>query len=93
MIYLFGVTVHTTGVNIEGILANAVAVTIILTFFAGLIIWLIKRSISDAVREAMIPIEKRLDNHDTRIARLEGMEQGKRDAVAAAGVSSNSTPS
>lgn len=91
MLWFLGVTVHTTGVNIEGVLANVVAITIILTFFAGVIIWLIKRSIADAVREAMIPIEKRLDDHDTRIARLEGIEEGKRIATDMAGVTTRDT--
>ncbi len=72
--------------NYEGVLANVVAITVILTFFAGIIVWLIRRSISDAVAVALKPIEEDIKDHDTRIARLEGVEEGKRYAVDAAAV-------
>ena len=80
-------TVHTTGVNVEGVLAIGVELTIILTFFAAIITFLVRRGITDAVRVAMEPIEARLDEHDNRLSRLEGMEEGKRMAIAQAGVS------
>jgi hypothetical protein len=86
------VTVHTTGVNLDSVLANAVALTIIIGFFAAIIVRLVKRSIQDAVNDAMQPIVKRIDDHDTRIAHLEGVEQGKAYAIAAAGVSANPGP-
>lgn len=89
---MLAVVVHTTGVNLEGVLAIVVAMTIILTFFTGVLVWLVKRSIADAVRDAMAPIEKRIDDHDTRIARLEGVNEGRRQAVAAAGVTTKLTP-
>lgn len=91
ILLLFGSTVHTTGINIEGVLANAVAVSVIVTFAIGIAIWLIKRSIAEAVRDAMIPIEKRIDDHDTRIARLEGVNDGRKQAVAAAAVTVKGT--
>ena len=86
------VTVHTTGINPDGLLANAVSILIIVGFFTGLIIRLVKRSIGDEVSKAMAPIVKRLDEHETRLARLEGVEAGKRYAIAAAGVSANPGP-
>lgn len=91
---MFLVTVHTTGVNVDGVLANAVAIIIIVGFFTGIIVKLIKRSIGEAVRtviEAEVTpilnqIRDELKQHDTRLARLEGVEEGKRYALDAAGV-------
>ena len=82
-------TVHTNGINIEGVLANAVALTVILTFFGGIVVWLIRRSITDSVRDAMFPTVERLNEHDRRITRLEGVEEGKRLAVSQARLTSS----
>lgn len=89
--------VHTTGVNIDGVLANVASITIIMGAFGALLLRQFKRSIRDTVSDviatevtpALTRIQARLDLHDTRIAHLEGVEEGKRQAVAAAGVSTN----
>lgn len=94
---MIGEVVHTTGVNIEGVLANVMAISVILSGASALIIRTIKRSIKDTVCDVvaqevtpvLTEIKNELRLHDTRIARLEGVEEGKRQAVAAAGVSTN----
>lgn len=94
---MFSVTVHTTGVNLDGILANVASISVILGVFAAFIVRSIKRSIVDTVtavidkevKPILDLIQRELKDHDTRIARLEGVEEGKRQAVAAAGVSTN----
>lgn len=86
--------VHTTGVNWDGVLANVASITVILVAFGAVIVRSIKRSIrdevaaviDDRVTPTLTRIQARLDGHDTRIARLEGVEDGKRQAIAAAGV-------
>lgn len=97
---IHSVVVHTTGVNFDGVLANAVAIIVILSGFTTLIVKLVKSSIETAVANVVAKevtpvltvIQKELRSHDTRIARLEGVEQGKRYAVDAAGVSVNKSP-
>ena len=86
--------VHTTGVNIEGVLANVASITVILGVFGAMLLRSFKRAIKDEIRDviasevtpALNVIKDELRSHDTRIARLEGVEQGKRYAVAAASV-------
>jgi predicted nucleic acid-binding protein len=88
------VVVHTTGVNWDGVLANVASITVILGVFGAVIIRSIKRSIKDEVSDVvatqvtplLTKIQARLDGHDTRLARLEGVEEGKRQAIAQAGV-------
>jgi hypothetical protein len=87
-------SVHTTGVNIEGILANTVALVVILTAFTTFIIKMVNKSIKAAVvsvvTNEVTPVLKEINDqlkaHDTRIAKLEGIEVGRRYAVDAAGV-------
>lgn len=94
---MFVVTVHTTGVNIDGVLANVASITIIMGAFGALLLRSFKRSIRDTVTDVidsevkpvLDQIQTSLRDHDTRIARMEGIEEGKRQAVAQAGLSSN----
>ena len=91
---MIAVVVHTTGVNWDGVLANVASITIILGAFAAVIVRSIKRSIvetvegviSKKVTPVLESIQNELKQHDTRLARLEGVEEGKRQAVAQAGV-------
>lgn len=91
--------VHTTGVNWDGVLANVASITVILAAFGAFIVRSIRRSIKDEVtgviRDEVTPkldtINVTLQRHDTRIARLEGVEEGRRQAVAAAGVTTAKT--
>jgi hypothetical protein len=95
---MLGVAVHTTGVNWDGVLANVASITVVLSVFGAVIVKLMRNSIKDqitaVVRDEVTPKLDRLSDsisgHDTRIARLEGMEEGKRQAIAAAGVTTAS---
>lgn len=97
LLLVSGVTVHTTGINYEGVLANVTSITVILGLFGAFIVRSIKRSIKDEVASVIhsevTPLLNEIKNelrlHDTRIARLEGVEEGKRMANAAAGVTTN----
>jgi hypothetical protein len=94
---IVGTTVHTTGVNVEGLLTTLASITILLGFFSTLIVRMLKRSVKDTVEQVvadkvtpiLAEIRVELKDHDTRIARLEGIEEGKRQAIAAAGVTSH----
>ena len=86
------VTVHTTGVNIDSILANSAAVVIIVAAFFGLV----NRSVRQGIREEIhneikaevVPelaaINATLRRHDSDIAWLKGLEEGRRQVVAQA---------
>lgn len=86
--------VHTTGVNWDAVLANVASVTVILAAFGALVVRSIKRSVKDQIEDVIAKqvtpqlalIANDLKRHDTRISRLEGIEEGKRQAIAAAGV-------
>ena len=80
------VTVHTTGVNVDGILANAAAVTIIVGAFFALINRSVRQGIREEIRNEIesevLPqlrsINLKLNQHDTDIAWLKGLEEGRR---------------
>lgn len=87
-----GTTVHTTGVNWDGLVANAVSITLIVGMLGGLLLKLINRSIEDkitaAVKVAVEPIQEAitdlktvLDQHGRDISYLKGMQEGKRMAL------------
>jgi len=89
---MIAAAVHTTGVNLDGLLANAVAITIIVGFLGGLLLRQINRSIEDkivdAVKKAVAPLEEMvkvhqgiLDKHGQDISYLKGMQEGKRMAL------------
>lgn len=94
MIGAAGVAVHTTGVNWDVVLANVASISVLLSIFGALIVRMLRSSIkdqiesviSDKVTPKLDSIDHQLKGHDTRIARLEGIEEGKRQAIAAAGV-------
>lgn len=93
------VVVHTTGINWQAILANVASITVVLGAFGAVIVRSIRRSIkdevTDVISEKVTPllevIQGELQQHDTRIARLEGAEQGRRYAVDAAAVTTKTT--
>lgn len=92
------ITVHTTGINWQGILTNVASITIIVGAMLAYVIRTVKSSIKEQIQAviktditpALDAIQDELKIHDTRIARLEGVEEGKRYAVAAAGVTTTS---
>ena len=92
-------TVHTTGINYQSLIAVGAEVRVIVAAFAGLIARSVRGSvrheIHEVLREDVTPAlenirdEQRIQAgelklHDTRIAKLEGIEEGKRQAVAQA---------
>ena len=91
---IFAVTVHTTGINIDGVLANVASITIIMGAFGALLLRAFRRSIKDEIKDVIdtevMPkldsIQESIRDHDTRIATLEGVERGKRYAIDAAQV-------
>lgn len=94
---MFLVTVHTTGINWDGVLANVASITVVLVVLCGFIARTMKTTIRDEIQTVidsrvtplLTKIQGRLDEHDTRLARIEGIEEGKRQAIAQAGVSTN----
>lgn len=99
MIDVLGTTVHTTGINVEGLLTTLASITVLLAFFSSIIIYLLKQSVkttveavvADKVTPVLNGIIARLDEHDTRIAHLEGVEEGRKQAIAAASVRTDQT--
>jgi hypothetical protein len=91
---LAAAAVHTTGVNWDQVITNIVGITAILSAFGAMIVRSIRRSvrdqISDVIGTTVTPqldgIGATLAKHDTRIARLEGFNEGQRQTVAAAAV-------
>jgi hypothetical protein len=97
VLQLAAAAVHTTGVNIDGVLANVASITVIMGAFGALLLRSFKRSIQDTVNDVidkkvtpqLTVLADKIEKHDTRIAHLEGIEEGKKQAIAQAGVSSN----
>lgn len=89
--------VHTTGINWDGWLANAVYITALIGGVGGLLIRQVNKSVGSqvsAVIDAKVTpkldrISSQLSEHDRRISHLEGIAEGERRAVAAAGVTVN----
>lgn len=86
--------VHTTGVNWSAVLANVASITVILGAFGAILLRSFRRNIQEAIEriihDEVTPkldeISTTLRDHDTRIARLEGVEEGKKQAIAQAGI-------
>lgn len=86
---------ETAGVNWDGVLANVASITVILGVFVAFLTRTLKRAIKDQIKEviasevtpALTEITATLRKHDTRIARLEGIEEGRKAAIAQAGIS------
>ena len=97
VIALFGVTVHTTGVNLDGVLANVASITIILGSFLAIVVRSIKRSVKDQITDVIgtqvTPIleqqasRTRLNATTTPASPAwRASKKGKKYAVAAVGV-------
>lgn len=92
---MVGAAVHTTGVNWETVLANVASITVIIGAFGALVLRVLRRSIKDEIHSVIASdvtpilngIRTEIRDHDTRIARMEGVEEGKRQAVAQTAVS------
>lgn len=95
--------VHTTGVNVDGVLANVASITIIMGAFGAVLSRSIKRSLKDTIQEIvkveiaeqvapkfsviqadMGELKGQVSTHATKIARLEGIQEGKRQSLAEA---------
>jgi hypothetical protein len=95
------VTVHTTGINVQGLLTNVASIVIIVGAMLAYVVKTVKTSIREQIeyvikhdiKPVLDEIQATLISHDTRIAHLEGVEEGKKYAVAAAGVTTKSTAS
>jgi hypothetical protein len=87
---MISTVVHTTGVNWDAILVNASAVLVIVATFSGILNKVLSRSITDKVKDVikadvtpvLDQIQTSLRDHDTRLARIEGIEEGKRQLTA-----------
>ena len=96
---MIALVVHTTGVNWDGVLANLASITVVLVVIGGFVARNIKTTIKDEilgvidakVTPILDKIQGQLSDHDTRLARIEGIEEGKRQAIAQAGVSTKET--
>lgn len=87
-------TVHTTGINWQSLLVTVAAIAGIISIVGGYVV----RSLSKTTKETILQviasevtpvlteIQGTLRNHSTRIAKLEGIEEGKAQAIAAAAV-------
>lgn len=89
-------TVHTTGVNLEGVFATAASVTLMLGAIITALTWALKNAnsaqIRQVIKEEVLPqfaiLRRELDEVrvsvtglDTRVARLEGVEAGRRSIL------------
>ncbi len=70
--------VHTTGINIEAVAAIASSVVVLMSPVLALLVYLIRNQVRDELTKALGPILARLDELETRMARVEGIEEGKR---------------
>ena len=94
---MISVVVHTTGVNWDGVLANVAAISVILATTGVMVVRSLRRSIRDEIHAViakdvtpiLTQIHDQLAQHDTRLTKLEGIEEGKRQAIAAAGVTTS----
>lgn len=91
---MLGEVVHTTGVNWQSIAVNASIIIGGVAIVGRVIVTSVRRSVGDQVADVIASqVTPRLDfigetltDHAKRIARLEGVEEGKKQAIAAAGV-------
>jgi hypothetical protein len=72
------VTVHTSGVNVQGALATASFVVVLMTPVFALTIFILRSFISQGIDKALKPVYEILNEHATAIAKLKGVEEGKR---------------
>jgi ABC-type multidrug transport system fused ATPase/permease subunit len=71
-------TVHTAGINLEGALTTAALVVALLTPLFALLLFVLRSFISSAIELALKPVWTQLDLHNQAIAKLQGIEEGKR---------------
>lgn len=88
---LLAETVHTTGVNWDGIIVNAGVITTAISLIGAYFVRRINNSwaanTQKIVDSALKPILATLKAHGERIAYLEGVESGKKQVVSEAGLS------
>ena len=100
---MLATAVHTTGVNIDGLVANVASLTVVIGAFGAVLLKLINRSIEDKikiiVREAVAEVRTEIDAHQVildahavAIAKLEGIQVGKRLALDEMAQSSKVNP-
>ena len=88
------VAVHTTGINWQQLLLTVAAIAGIVSLVGGYVGRSITKNVKQTIREIIASdvtpilntIRGELAEHDTRLARLEGIEEGKHQAIAAAAV-------
>jgi hypothetical protein len=91
--------VHTTGINWDSILAIGSELVVILGVFGAILRRVFRQSVHDEIDSVVGPLLKkineqldsltdRLDLHDIQIAHLQGVEEGKRQAIGQAGLTS-----
>lgn len=86
--------VHTTGVNWQSVLITVAAIAGVISVVGGYIVRSLSASMKDTIHTIIASdvsptlnrIDEELSGHDTRIARLEGIEEGRKQAVAQASV-------
>ena len=101
---MLATTVHTTGVNLDGVLANVASITVIMGAFGALLLRAFRRSIKDEIQSVIeAEVIPKLDSiteqlqehvshlavHDSQLAHLEGIEEGKRMAATMANMTTN----
>jgi hypothetical protein len=85
---LFAETVHTTGVNLDGVLANVGSITVILIALFGLLARVTKAQLKAAIAQQVAPlledikseirkVQAEVDRHSTAIAGLQGFQEGR----------------
>lgn len=85
---MIATTVHTTGVNWDGVIANVGGITVVLVALFGLLARVMKTQLKEAVTTQVAPlfaeiqsqlqqIRSDVDSHSTAIARLEGFQEGR----------------
>ncbi len=70
-------TVHTSGINVEGVVTTAGSVVVLLSPF----FWLLRSSFSNVLDRKLTPIEEHLHRHDVEIAEIRGYQRGHHDAT------------
>jgi hypothetical protein len=91
-------TVHTTGINWSAVITISASVTLMVSVVGAVLVRIFNRSVGDQIDRALdSKVTPRLDafghalsDLDRRTSRLEGIEEGKRQAIAAAGVTTAS---
>lgn len=86
--------VRTTGINWSAVITISGSVTLMVSIVGAVLVKIFTRSVGDQIDKALdSKVMPRLDGFghqlsdlDRRTSRLEGVEEGKKQAIAAAGV-------